>query len=83
MADAATRHHPGRRPCRWPSSRPRCPFLRAQGLRAELLIGHSQGKIAALVAGGWLSVEDASRLLCEREVRLCELSPETLAAEFV
>jgi acyl transferase domain-containing protein/acyl carrier protein len=50
-------------------------FLCAQGRRPDVLIGHSQGEFAALLAGGWLSFEDCLRLLCEREVHLGEHSP--------
>ncbi|SES36694.1 Malonyl CoA-acyl carrier protein transacylase [Lentzea xinjiangensis] len=50
-------------------------FLRAEGLRPDVLIGHSQGEIAALTAGGWLALEDGLRLLCEREAHLRAHSP--------
>ncbi|PXX69233.1 malonyl CoA-acyl carrier protein transacylase [Nocardia tenerifensis] len=50
-------------------------LLRAERQRPDVLVGHSQGEIAALVAGGWLSFEDGFRLLCERETHLRESSP--------
>ncbi|WP_160150335.1 acyltransferase domain-containing protein [Nonomuraea solani] len=50
-------------------------FLRTEGIRFDLLIGHSVGEIAALTAAGSLTVEDATRLLWERDVALRTARP--------
>ncbi|MFG2004073.1 acyltransferase domain-containing protein [Spirillospora sp. NPDC048911] len=52
-------------------------FLRSEGHRFDVLIGHSVGEIAALTAAGSLTVEDATRMIWERDVALrTSRSPE-------
>ncbi|WP_280335727.1 acyltransferase domain-containing protein [Nocardia wallacei] len=46
--------------------------LRDKGFDGDVLLGHSTGEITALAAAGALSVPDAARVLCEREVALAE-----------
>ncbi len=50
-------------------------FLCASGQPSDVLVGHSVGELAALVAGGWLSLEEGVRLLCEREALLDAHAP--------
>jgi len=38
----------------------------AFGIRADVLVGHSFGEIAALTAAGWLSLADGTRVVCRR-----------------
>ncbi|TCO45903.1 acyltransferase domain-containing protein [Actinocrispum wychmicini] len=46
--------------------------LRDKGIDGDVLLGQSTGEITALAAGGALSVPDAARVLCEREIALEE-----------
>jgi acyl transferase domain-containing protein/acyl carrier protein len=41
-------------------------ILRAQGTRFSVLVGHSLGEIAALVAAGGLTVTEGAEILCHR-----------------
>ncbi|WP_330255542.1 acyltransferase domain-containing protein [Nocardia sp. NBC_00565] len=47
--------------------------LCTRGVAGDVLLGHSTGEITALAAGGALSVSDAARVLCEREVALADI----------
>ena len=40
--------------------------LEAEGLRPDVLMGHSFGEIAAMVCGGAFSVTDGARIVCDR-----------------
>ncbi|GAB4585334.1 acyltransferase domain-containing protein [Nocardia sp. IFM 10818] len=42
--------------------------LRDKGIDGDVLLGQSTGEITALTAGGALTVTDAARVLCEREI---------------
>jgi acyl transferase domain-containing protein len=44
--------------------------LQAQGLQPSVLMGHSFGEIAALVAGGWFSVEQGAEIVLHRTAAL-------------
>jgi len=46
--------------------------LRARGATLSVLVGHSLGEIAALVAGGGLTVDEGTRVLCHRLAALRE-----------
>src|SRR5882757_3343295 len=46
--------------------------LAGQGRRGDALLGHSTGELTALAMAGCMSVADAARVLCEREVALAE-----------
>lgn len=46
--------------------------LQAEGISADVVVGHSTGEITALVATGWLAAYDAARVLCERQTALEE-----------
>lgn len=48
--------------------------LRSKGFDGDVLIGHSTGEITALVAAGTLSISDAARVVCEREIALADLA---------
>src|SRR3954471_14179914 len=50
--------------------------LAAQGLRPDVLMGHSLGEIAALVASGAYSVEDGARIVAHRVLAVEALSPD-------
>jgi len=53
------------------------------GVRPEMVAGHSLGEFSALVANGGLSFEDALRLVAIRAKAMqkaCEASPSTMAA---
>ncbi|PRY37433.1 acyltransferase domain-containing protein [Umezawaea tangerina] len=50
--------------------------LTAQGLRPDVLVGHSLGEIAALVAAGAYSVEDGARVVAHRVLAVEALSPD-------
>lgn len=47
--------------------------LAAQGMRADVYVGHSLGEIAALVAAGVFSVRDGARIVAERVRTIEEL----------
>ncbi|WP_327678447.1 acyltransferase domain-containing protein [Kitasatospora sp. NBC_00458] len=46
--------------------------LRARGLRPDVLIGHSLGEIAALVAAGAFTAADGAEIVCHRSIALRE-----------
>lgn len=46
--------------------------LRARGLRPDVLVGHSLGEIAALVAGGAFTPAEGARIVCHRSIALRE-----------
>lgn len=50
--------------------------LAAQGLRPDILVGHSLGEIAALVAAGAYTVEDGARIVAHRVLAVESLSPD-------
>jgi len=50
--------------------------LTAQGLQPDVLMGHSLGEIAALVAAGAYSVEDGARIVAHRVQAVEALSPD-------
>ncbi|WNV84501.1 acyltransferase domain-containing protein [Umezawaea sp. Da 62-37] len=50
--------------------------LAAQGLRPDVLVGHSLGEIAALVAAGAYSVEDGARVVAHRVLAVQSTSPD-------
>ncbi|MFC4913812.1 ACP S-malonyltransferase [Actinomadura gamaensis] len=57
--------------------------LREEGrIAGDVLIGHSLGEYAALVAAGAFSVADGARLLCERSasLRRCRIPPGAMLA---
>jgi acyl transferase domain-containing protein len=41
-------------------------LLEAEGLQPDVLLGHSFGEIAAMVAGGAFSVRDGAHIVCDR-----------------
>ena len=41
-------------------------LLEAEGLQPDVLMGHSFGEIAAMVAGGAFSVRDGAQIVCDR-----------------
>ncbi len=54
-----------------------------QGLKPDMVAGHSLGEFSALVANNSLTFEDASRLVSMRAnamQKACELNPSTMAA---
>jgi acyl transferase domain-containing protein len=51
-------------------------ILAARGTVLDLLVGHSFGEIAALVAGGAYSVADGASLVCDRNEVLRSHAPE-------
>jgi len=54
-----------------------------EGLRPDMVAGHSLGEFSALVANGTLSFEDALKLVSIRAAAMqvaCELTPSTMAA---
>ncbi|MCA3297787.1 MAG: SDR family NAD(P)-dependent oxidoreductase [Roseomonas sp.] len=46
-----------------------CAALEAEGLRPDLLLGHSVGEVAAAAASGALTLEDSVRLIVQRSAR--------------
>jgi malonyl CoA-acyl carrier protein transacylase len=50
--------------------------LAAQGLRPDVLMGHSLGEVAALVAAGAYSVEDGARVVAHRVLAVQSVSPD-------
>jgi acyl transferase domain-containing protein len=50
--------------------------LAAQGLRPDVLMGHSLGEIAALVAAGAYSMEDGARIVAHRVLAVETHSPD-------
>ncbi|OHT78133.1 hypothetical protein BKG69_15925 [Mycobacteroides chelonae] len=46
--------------------------LVAKGVDGDILLGQSTGELTALVAAGCLSVTDAAKVLCDREVALSQ-----------
>jgi [acyl-carrier-protein] S-malonyltransferase len=46
-------------------------ILREEGLKADVVVGHSGGEIASLVAAAALTLEDATRIVCERSLAVC------------
>jgi len=44
--------------------------LRAEGITPDVLVGHSLGEIAALVAAGTLTIAEASEIVCHRSLSL-------------
>jgi len=58
-------------------------FKSIDGVRPEMVAGHSLGEFSALVANGGLSFEDALRLVAVRAQAMqkaCEANPSTMAA---
>ncbi|MEZ5016841.1 MAG: ACP S-malonyltransferase [Flavipsychrobacter sp.] len=58
-------------------------FLTADGLKPDMVAGHSLGEFSALVANKTLSFEDALKLVAKRAAamqRACEINPSTMAA---
>ena len=58
-------------------------FLTTEGLKPEMVAGHSLGEFSALVANKVLSFEDGLRLVAKRAAamqRACEINPSTMAA---
>ncbi|MFI0895722.1 acyltransferase domain-containing protein [Streptomyces sp. NPDC020983] len=49
--------------------------LRSRGLRPGVLVGHSLGEIAALVAAGAFTVAEGARIVCHRGLALREAGP--------
>uniref|UniRef100_UPI0004E248B7 ACP S-malonyltransferase n=1 Tax=Streptomyces sp. NRRL F-5123 TaxID=1463856 RepID=UPI0004E248B7 len=49
--------------------------LHARGLRPDVLVGHSLGEIAALVAAGAFSVAEGAQIVCHRGLALREAGP--------
>ncbi|MFI0718666.1 acyltransferase domain-containing protein [Streptomyces sp. NPDC021224] len=49
--------------------------LHARGLRPDVLVGHSLGEIAALVAAGAFSVAEGAQIVCHRGLALREEGP--------
>lgn len=57
--------------------------LSTEGIRPDMVAGHSLGEFSALVANGTLEFEDALRLVYQRAMAMqkaCELKPSTMAA---
>jgi acyl transferase domain-containing protein len=50
-------------------------LLRAEGIEANRLIGHSFGEIAALTSAGVYSVEQGAEIVCDRVESLAEAAP--------
>jgi [acyl-carrier-protein] S-malonyltransferase len=50
-------------------------LARELGICAQVMLGHSLGELAALVAGGAYTAEDGARILCERDLLLREAPP--------
>ena len=50
-------------------------ILRAEGIEADRLIGHSFGEIAALTSAGVYSVEQGAEIVCDRVESLAEAAP--------
>jgi acyl transferase domain-containing protein/acyl carrier protein len=50
-------------------------LLRAEGIEADRLIGHSFGEIAALTNAGVYSVEQGAEIVCDRVESLAEAAP--------
>lgn len=57
-----------------------CAVLRAQGVEADYVAGHSLGEYSALVAAGALSFEDALRLVRKRGQFMQEAVPQGIGA---
>ncbi len=58
-------------------------FETTQGLKPEMVAGHSLGEFSALVANKTLTFEDALKLVAGRAAamqRACEMNPSTMAA---
>ncbi len=58
-------------------------FLTADGLKPDMVAGHSLGEFSALVANKTLAFEDALKLVAQRAAamqRACEINPSTMAA---
>jgi len=54
-----------------------------EGMRADMVAGHSLGEFSALIANKVLSFEDGLRLVAKRAAamqRACEINPSTMAA---
>lgn len=54
-----------------------------EGIKADMMAGHSLGEFTALATAGALSYEDALRLVSKRAMAMqkaCELQPSTMAA---
>lgn len=51
-------------------------ILIGQGLRPDVVVGHSLGEIAALVAAGAFSVEDGARVVAHRVLAVQAVAPE-------
>jgi [acyl-carrier-protein] S-malonyltransferase len=58
-------------------------FKKIEGIRPDMVAGHSLGEFSALVANGVLSFEDGLRLVSIRAQAMqkaCEMTPSTMAA---